>query len=128
MAYVSCRVCLQIVPAKMENPDNEDIIIPLCILLIATGIQQYRGNRFGRLWVRPWIARRNQYGAYHALVQELSSEDPSGLKNFLRMDMATFNELLEMVTPIIKRRDTLMRDSISPAERLALTLRFLATG
>jgi hypothetical protein len=47
-----------------------------------------------------------------ALVQELS-EDPSGLKNFLRMDMATFNELLEMVTPIIKRRDTLMRDSIS---------------
>jgi len=46
----------------MENPDNEDIIIPVCILLIATGIQQYRGNRFGRLWVRPWIARRNQYG------------------------------------------------------------------
>jgi hypothetical protein len=44
------------------------------------------------------------------------------------MDMVTFNELLEMVTPIIKRRDTLMRDSISPAERLALTLRFLATG
>jgi hypothetical protein len=40
---------------------------------------------------------------------ELSSEDLSGLKNFLRMDMATFNELLEMVTPIIKRRDTLMR-------------------
>jgi hypothetical protein len=35
------------------------------------------------------------------------------LENFLRMDMATFNELLEMVTPIIKRRDTLMRDSIS---------------
>ena len=63
------------------------------------------------------------------MVQELSSEDPSGLQNFLRMDMSTFNELLEMVTPIIKRRDTLMRDSISPAERLALTLlRFLATG
>ena len=35
-------VCLQIVPAKMENPDNEDIIIPVCILLIAAGIQQYR--------------------------------------------------------------------------------------
>jgi len=28
----------------MENPDNEDIIIPVCILLIAAGIQQYRGN------------------------------------------------------------------------------------
>jgi hypothetical protein len=70
---------------KKENPDNEDIIIPVCILLIAAGIQQYRGNHFGRLWVRPWIARRNQYGTYHALVQELSSEDRSGLKKFLRM-------------------------------------------
>ena len=67
----------------MENPDNEDIIIPVCILLIAAGIQQYRGNRFVRLWVRSWIARRNQYGAYHAVVQELSSEDQNGLKNFL---------------------------------------------
>ena len=108
----------------MENPDNEDIITPVSILLIAAEIQQYRRNRFARLWVRPWIARRNQYGAYHALVQEWSSEDPSGLKNVLRMEMATFNELLEMVTPIIKRRDTLMRDSISPAERLAFTLSF----
>lgn len=78
--------------------------------------------------MRPWIGRRNQYGAYHSLIQELSAEDPNGLKNFLRMDMASFNELLEMVTPLIKRRDTLMRNSISPAERLALTLRFSATG
>jgi hypothetical protein len=33
-------------PTKMENPDNEDIIIPVCILLIAAGIQQYKGNGF----------------------------------------------------------------------------------
>ena len=32
---------------KMENHDNEDIIIPVCILLIAAGIQQYRGNVSG---------------------------------------------------------------------------------
>jgi hypothetical protein len=25
----------------MENPNNEDIIIPVCILLIVAGIQQY---------------------------------------------------------------------------------------
>jgi hypothetical protein len=30
----------------MENPDNEDIIIPVCILLISAGIQKYRGNLF----------------------------------------------------------------------------------
>jgi hypothetical protein len=39
----------------MDNPENEDIIIPVCTLLIAAGIQQYRGNRFGRLWVQSEI-------------------------------------------------------------------------
>jgi hypothetical protein len=36
------------------------------------------------------------------------------------MDMASFNELHEMVIPLIKKRDILMRNSISPAERLVL--------
>ena len=31
----------------MENPENEDIIIPVCTLLIAAGIQQYKGNDCG---------------------------------------------------------------------------------
>ena len=26
-------------------------------------------------WVKPWIAHRNELGAYHTLVQELKSED-----------------------------------------------------
>jgi len=34
-------------PPKMENPENEDIIIPVCTLLIAAGIQQYKGNDCG---------------------------------------------------------------------------------
>ena len=28
-----------------------------------------------RYWVRPWINRRDTYGAYHALLKELSDED-----------------------------------------------------
>jgi hypothetical protein len=30
----------------MENPENEDIIIPVCILLIVAGIQQYIATLF----------------------------------------------------------------------------------
>jgi hypothetical protein len=30
----------------MENPDNEDIVIPVCILLIVAGIQQYIATFF----------------------------------------------------------------------------------
>lgn len=60
-------VCLLSVPAKMENSLNEEILIPVCILLIVAGIQQCRRNRFGRLWILPWIARRKQHNTYHAL-------------------------------------------------------------
>ena len=67
-------------------------------------------------------------GAYHCLMKELQSEDPAALKNFLRMQQPQFDELLAKVTPIIEKRDTRMRESISPAERLAITLRFLASG
>ena len=42
--------------------------------------------------------------------------------------MSTFEELVLHVAPIIAQQDTQMREAISPEERLALTLRFLATG
>ena len=37
-------------------------------------------------------------------------------------------KLLQHITPLMKRQDTVMRKSISPHERLTVTLRFLATG
>ncbi|CAH2010535.1 unnamed protein product [Acanthoscelides obtectus] len=44
------------------------------------------------------------------------------------MDENTYLKLLAMVTPMITRMDTIMRNSISAHERLSVTLRFLATG
>ncbi|KYN50462.1 Putative nuclease HARBI1 [Trachymyrmex cornetzi] len=44
------------------------------------------------------------------------------------MDTATFEKLLNKVTPLIIKQDTHLRKSIPPAERLSLTLRHLATG
>ena len=35
--------------------------------------------------MRPWIQRRSQHGAHHALLQELTSEDPDDVRNFLRI-------------------------------------------
>ena len=67
-------------------------------------------------------------GAYHQLLQELRVNDAMNYRNFLRMDAATFDELLHLVTPLIRCQDTVMRQAIPPGERLALTLRYLATG
>ena len=44
----------------------------------------------------------------------------------MRMDLAHFQDLLEMIGPKISKQNTIMRQPISPAERLALW--FLPTG
>ena len=81
-----------------------------------------------RWWVRPWIANRQEHGAYHALRRELEENDVGAYTNFLRMAPEQFDQLLTAVSPLIERQNTLMRESISAGERLAVTLRFLATG
>ena len=54
--------------------------------------------------------------------------DTSSYRNFLRMDSTSFEELLRKVGPKISLQNTVMRDAIPAGERLAVTLRFLATG
>jgi len=44
------------------------------------------------------------------------------------MDIATFEEVLALISTLIERRDTNYREAIPAGERLAVTLRFLATG
>ncbi|XP_068122049.1 uncharacterized protein [Hyperolius riggenbachi] len=44
------------------------------------------------------------------------------------MSVSSFDELLMLVSPLIRRQRTNMRMPVSPAERLLLTLRFLASG
>jgi hypothetical protein len=71
--------------------DQEDkIIISLCIIIIASVLQRIqRKKRQRKKWVRAWIQSR-KHGAHHALVKELSDEDPQGFRNFLRMDTRDF--------------------------------------
>ena len=61
-------------------------------------------------------------------MKELEMIDTSSYRNFVRMDVATFEELLCKVAPLITHADTNMRQAITAGERLAVTLRFLATG
>ena len=59
-------------------------------------------------------------------MQDLHAIDVSSYRNFVRMNAVTFKTLLNMVAPLIFRKDTNMREAIPPGERLAL--RFLATS
>lgn len=79
-----------------------------------------------RKWSRKWLLKRGQYSHIN-LLKELSTES-NDWRNYLRMDATTYNRLLALVSPYIKKDDTCMRKAISPHERLSATLRFLATG
>ena len=61
-------------------------------------------------------------------MRELQAMDVSSYLNFVRMNASTFETLLTKAAPLIARKDTNLRDAIPPGERLAVTLRFLATG
>jgi len=55
--------------------------------------------------------------------------EPSGeFENFSRMSLSDFEYLLTLISPIISKQYTQLRDSIPAKIRLAITLRFLATG
>ncbi|CAH2003188.1 unnamed protein product [Acanthoscelides obtectus] len=104
------------------------------IIVIATMYTYYRilkkkgKKRYMRTWIKKWKKDRNLYG-HMPLVHELKENYPNDYKNYLRMDSHTFDKLLTIITPkIIIKQDTILRHSISPEERLAATLRFLATG
>ena len=87
-----------------------------------------RPKRKHSCWVREWILKREEYGAYHALKNELKISDPCQLRNFLRMSAIDFDNLTNRLGHKLFRRDTSMRAAISVKEKLAVTLRYLASG
>jgi len=49
-------------------------------------LQRRRKARRQRvIWVRPWIARRPEFGIYSRLMVELRNEDPRAFQHFMRM-------------------------------------------
>lgn len=90
--------------------------------------EEQRKKRQRTKWVREFFVNREQEGFYTRLNTMLRTNDPELFNNFLRMDASDFDLLLELVRPRIEKKDTHLRKSISAAERLAVTLRFLASG
>ena len=84
------------------------------------------------VWMKDYLRKRREHGAFWTLLNELC--DPRSLghaaefKRFTRIDLPLFEEILNAIGPLIHRQDTNYRECVTPGERLAITLRFLATG
>ncbi|CAH1995223.1 unnamed protein product [Acanthoscelides obtectus] len=78
-----------------------------------------------RWWMVSLNQSRERYSGIHMMADLL--KEPSGrFEN--RMSFEDFEELLQKIEPVISKKDTRWRKAIPGKERLALTLRFLASG
>jgi hypothetical protein len=103
-----------------------------CLVIIIACVSEQNNKtrkrkRIQRIWMKKWMKKRSDFSNEN-LLRELEMSSPLDYKKYLSMYRVTFGELLEMVTPFIEKQDTIMKDSISPKQRLFATLRFLASG
>ncbi|XP_058830369.1 putative nuclease HARBI1 [Topomyia yanbarensis] len=80
------------------------------------------------VWVHEWIKDRETEGCYHKLMRQLRGNNTQLYKTFVRMSAEDFDHLLELTAPLIRKSDTQMWKVFPTGERLALTMRYLATG
>lgn len=91
-------------------------------------VEALRRRKPRSCWIRNWISERDQYGVWETLIPQLAREDQRSFKKLLRVNPALFMELLGRVSPFIRRQHTWLRVPLGPGLRLAITLRYLATG
>ena len=79
-------------------------------------------------WVKPWLKKRKTHGFYSQLLNELRLEECDIYENYLRMKPKNFEEIFLLVRDRISRQSTHLRELIAPEIKLAITIRFLASG
>ena len=97
-------------------------------LVDLAAVEDEEGRQPRRYWVAPYLHRRLLHGEYDALLTELMIENPEKFKELMRMDVATFHEILHLVAPNLTLQSTNCRDPITPGQKLAFTIRYLSTG
>ncbi|CAH2003850.1 unnamed protein product [Acanthoscelides obtectus] len=113
---------------------SDDLFVIACGFFVIQSIKEKQKKRKPRYWVRPFLKERNKYGI-NEMINNLRKDDlgingelRSSFKNFVRISSADFEYLIQLVGPNIFKQNTNYRDAISVTDRLAITLRFLATG
>ncbi|KAI4799508.1 hypothetical protein KUCAC02_016884 [Chaenocephalus aceratus] len=70
--------------------------------------------------------RRERYGHYSTLLNELKTEDEKAFFNYTRRPRGLYDEVLRRVEGRIEKKDTWYRKSLPPGLKLSITLRHLA--
>ena len=87
-----------------------------------------RPRRRHNMWVRPWLLQREERGAYQNIMADLYATDIPRFTNYMRMTPEFVEMIKTRLEPHLARQATNYRAPISVGEKLALTIRYLATG
>jgi len=109
--------------------DEYDLLLASANFIILHSLlkKKKKKPRHRRWWMKSLFKSRNIFDGSD-LLSDMQKEDKTHFQNFCRMSFQTFNELLEMIIPMIEKQDTQLRKAIPAKERLAITLHYLATG
>ena len=116
------------------DEDQANVLKVAACLLAATAVKQARNKtlrndrRKKSVWVREWLLNRDKYGMYEKLMKHLEQGDVKSFRNFVRMDPGMFNQMVEDLKPLIQKKRTNWRKPLPAGLKLAITLRYLATG
>ncbi|XP_073474037.1 uncharacterized protein [Aquarana catesbeiana] len=80
-----------------------------------------------RYWVHPIIQNREERRQFKILYNDLLQHEEKFF-NYSQMSVNSFDELLRLLGTRLEYQNTTFRNSVEPAERLLVTLRYLATG
>jgi len=68
------------------------------LVTVTAAHSRRRRSRPRKTWMRCRFQRRQSRGTCEVLVRELRDEDPELFRAYLRMDVATYDQLLELLT------------------------------
>ena len=74
------------------------------------------------------LKQKKQHNQYQILVEELRLYDWKYFFKFLRMSSERLESRVQLVAPCIAKKKCRSREPLFPAERLVVTIRYLATG
>ncbi|XP_049293434.1 uncharacterized protein LOC125769059 [Anopheles funestus] len=103
-------------------------VATLALLLIEEQEEEEESrSENGRIWVTDLFLERED--VWNRLFQAIDGEGANNRMNdFLRLNREEFHHVLSLIGPKICKVDTTMRKAITTKQRLAIALRFLASG
>jgi hypothetical protein len=114
-------ILLEEFPSVVEKMPSDNDLLTYTAIAIALKKKQSNKKKSRSRWSKEWYLKRECL-SHTNLMSELRLEPDDWLNN-LRMDEDAYREILQKVTPRIKKSNTVMRKSITPLERLNVTLR-----